>query len=154
MRVKTRFLVTVITLFTWLVSTNAFQPVAYAAPAQSSANSSLSASGKDSDRDGLTDTQEKACGTNPKKADSDGNGIRDGADDKDRDGLSNKAEFRYGTKCRSKDSDRDGISDGEEVRRGSDPKKKNNSNDNGNSNDNSNDDNNSNSNTNSNDNGN
>jgi hypothetical protein len=82
-----------------------------------------SASGPDSDHDGLTNSQEAACGTNPKVADSNHNGILDSAEDQDHDGLSNKAEFQHGTKCKSSDSDHDGLSDGQEVSHGTNPMK-------------------------------
>lgn len=64
----------------------------------------------DADRDGLTDAEEAALGTNPAVADSDA------------DGLPDRAEAdAYHTKPLAADSDGDGSSDGEEVRRGTDP---------------------------------
>ena len=121
MKPKARIVLSILAIFAWLMNTNAFMPVAYAAPAHPLAASASSTSGSDPDHDGLTNKQEKACGTNPKKADTDKDGIRDGADDTDHDGLSNLAEFLYGTKCRSKDSDRDGMWDGAEIQQGKDP---------------------------------
>ncbi len=43
----------------------------------------------DSDRDGLTNAQEKVTRTSPYKADSDGDRIRDGQENPDKDGLNN-----------------------------------------------------------------
>lgn len=57
---------------------------------------------KDSDGDGLSDSDEKKLGTNPKKADSDG------------DGLSDKKEMEAGAQPNVKDSDKDGIADGKD----------------------------------------
>jgi len=128
MKVKFRIIQSIALLGVWLLSTFAVPTVAVsAAPAAGKAHLPasvmLSGGGTDSDHDGLTDAQEKACGTNPKVTDSDRDGIRDGADDSDHDGLSNRSEFSRGTKCRSKDSDHDGVSDGQEVHQGTDPKK-------------------------------
>jgi hypothetical protein len=123
MKAKTRILLSVLGIFAWLISTNALVGTVHAASAQAQGSTVVSAGSKDSDHDGLTDAQEKACGTNPKVADSNRNGIRDGADDQDHDGLRNQAEFQHHTNCRSKDSDHDGVSDGLEVRHGSDPTK-------------------------------
>src|SRR3954451_4234099 len=70
--------------------------------------------GLDPDRDGLTNLQEYHLGTNPRRADSDRYGIRDGDEDFDRDGVDNANELREGTDPRRRDTDRDGISDGAE----------------------------------------
>ena len=122
MKVKTRITLSIITLFVLLIGTHAFTPAAHAAPLHQAVSRITLAGSDDPDNDGLTNAQEKSCGTDPKKADSDNNGIKDGADDRDHDGLSNKAEFQSKTQCRSKDTDKDGLSDGEEIRRGTDPK--------------------------------
>lgn len=124
MKTKNR-LVLFVTIFTiWVLTIGALTPsTVFAASANKTQGQTLSAGGNDPDHDGLTNSQERACGTNPKVADSDKNGILDGADDKDHDGLSNRAEFSSGTKCKSSDSDHDGISDGSEVEHGTNPKK-------------------------------
>ena len=78
--------------------------------------------GKDSDNDGLTDDQEKELGTDPNKADTDGDGINDGAEVDgsknpfDKDG--NKVEDgKPGapTDPTKPDTDGDGTNDGDEV---------------------------------------
>ncbi len=58
----------------------------------------------DSDKDGLTERQEKALGTNPKVADSDRDGINDGDEVN-----------KYNTDPLKKDSDNDGLNDYEEI---------------------------------------
>ena len=58
----------------------------------------------DIDNDGLTEKQEKELGTNPKVADSDGDGINDGNEVK-----------KYNTNPLMKDSDKDGLNDYEEI---------------------------------------
>lgn len=64
----------------------------------------------DVDNDGLTNNQEEALGTDPMDADSDDDGLLDGAE------VNN-----YGTDPNDSDSDDDGSNDGEEVEAGSDP---------------------------------
>lgn len=65
---------------------------------------------KDSDRDGIADEDEiLRTGTDPKKADTDGDGINDGV------------EVIYRMNPLDADMDRDGVSDGQEVAQGSDP---------------------------------
>lgn len=67
-------------------------------------------SATDQDLDGLTDVEEKKYGTDPKKADTDGDGITD------------KDEITiYHTNPLKADTDGDGVKDGEEVRRGTNP---------------------------------
>jgi len=62
---------------------------------------------KDSDNDGLTDSEELSYGTNSFKADMDG------------DGLSDLEELKtYRTDPKNQDSDGDGIKDGEAVKQG------------------------------------
>lgn len=91
----------------------------------------------DTDRDGLTDSRERTLGTDPLRADSDGDGVTDGDEvggdrnpfggcgtdplraDTDRDGLRDGRELhgpRAGRTdpCRA-DTDRDGLSDGAEA---------------------------------------
>ena len=58
----------------------------------------------DPDGDGLTNAEEKNLGTNPKVADTDGDGISDGDEVR-----------RYNTSPLKADSDADGIKDGEEI---------------------------------------
>ena len=78
----------------------------------------------DTDGDGLNDYDEiYLYNTDPTKADSDGNGINDYDDDVDKDGLSLREELELGTDYFNPDSDKDGISDGEEVKNGTDPLK-------------------------------
>ncbi|HVE87812.1 MAG TPA: hypothetical protein VND93_33370, partial [Myxococcales bacterium] len=67
----------------------------------------------DADGDGLTDTEEASLGTNPNNADSDQDGLGDGAEVR-----------RYKTNPLDDDTDDDGLMDGSEVSRtGSDPMK-------------------------------
>lgn len=83
----------------------------------------------DPDDDTLTNAQEFAAGTNPRKSDTDGDKMLDDwevryslnatADDSwqdpDTDGLINLREFRLGTDPRKADTDNDGLADGAEV---------------------------------------
>lgn len=69
-----------------------------------------SAGGPDSDNDGLTDNEESVLGTSPDKADTDGDGLSDGA------------EVRHvSTDPKNADSDGDNYSDGDELYAGYDP---------------------------------
>src|SRR3954470_8745112 len=73
-------------------------------------------SGKgDPDKDGLNNRGEFKSRTNPRKADSDRDGIDDANDDRDDDGDSNRDEVHNGTNPCDRDSDDDGIHDGDEV---------------------------------------
>jgi len=73
------------------------------------------ATSSDPDHDGLSTTWEQRLGLDPHRADTDGDGIRDGAEDPDRDRLSNRFEIaRSDTDPRRGDTDRDGIRDGAE----------------------------------------
>lgn len=69
---------------------------------------------KDFDKDGLRNIDEYRCATNPRVADTDKDGIRDGQEDRDRDGLVNLAEIKYKTNPAVADSNRDGVVDGNE----------------------------------------
>jgi hypothetical protein len=78
----------------------------------------------DSDGDGLTDLTEieqLATFTRPNDADSDDDGVNDGAEDADGDGLSNLREQELGTKLTDPDTDGDGLADGAELAQGRDP---------------------------------
>lgn len=84
---------------------------------------------KDPDRDRLRNRREFRLRTHPRKRDTDGDRLRDGAEvrrfktnprrrDTDRDGLSDRAEIRrFKTNPRRKDTDRDGLRDRAEIRR-------------------------------------
>ena len=92
----------------------------------------------DTDKDGLPNLIEKEIGTkpydadtdgdllpdgyeiftlftNPKKADTDGNGVSDYDEDFDNDGLSNGREYEIGTLPSDSDTDGDNLKDGDEV---------------------------------------
>lgn len=87
----------------------------------------VSAGSSDADKDGLTKKEEKAIGTDPEKADTDGDGIKDGDEvikyktdplkpDTDGDGLVDYAEIMtYKTDPNKADTDGDGLTDAEEV---------------------------------------
>lgn len=82
---------------------------------------------QDKDADGLLDKDEKKYGTDPKKADTDGDGLKDGAEvmayrtdplkaDSDGDGLSDADEInKHKTDPNRADSDGDGLNDGDEI---------------------------------------
>lgn len=84
----------------------------------------------DPDQDGLTNLQENTLGTDPNNADTDGDGLTDGAEvnthqtnprltDTDGDGLSDGFEVQtIGSNPLSKDTDGDGYPDAVEVQRG------------------------------------
>lgn len=96
-------------------------------------------SDRDLDSDGLTDTEELICGTDPGWQDTDHDGFDDTMEDSDCDGHSNGREVALGTDCGDAndhpggtgdvgscdggpvDSDGDGVSDEDEVERGTDP---------------------------------
>jgi hypothetical protein len=87
----------------------------------------------DADQDGLSDRQEALLGTSPEIADTDGDGLLDGAEvldlgcnplarDTDGDFLNDWDEVNvYGTLCNNPDTDGDGLSDGLEVTQGTNP---------------------------------
>lgn len=72
--------------------------------------------GADADGDGLPDAVEPLLGLDPAKADSNGNGVPDGAEDPDRDGLTSAFELAFGTDPLRADSDGNGLNDGDEDR--------------------------------------
>ncbi|MEA2468695.1 MAG: hypothetical protein QOJ57_2821 [Thermoleophilaceae bacterium] len=69
----------------------------------------------DPDKDGLKNRGEFKSKTNPRKADSDRDGINDANDDQDDDGVDNRDEMKDGTNPCDRDSDDDGVGDGDEV---------------------------------------
>ena len=85
----------------------------------------LSKDSDDTDNDGMTDYDELCVvGTDPKKADTDGDGINDADDDEDGDRLSNSEEVKLNTIATAADSDFDGLNDYDEVKtHGTDPMK-------------------------------
>src|SRR4051812_37880409 len=73
-------------------------------------------SGKgDPDKDGLNNRGEFKSKTNPRKADTDRDGVNDANDDQDDDGVDNRDEQREHTNPCDRDSDNDGVEDGDEV---------------------------------------
>jgi len=75
--------------------------------------------GADSDRDGLSDIQERKIGTDPNNPDTDGDGLKDGDEDTNHNGIyePNRGEMNP----LATDTDNDGLNDGMEVRYGSNP---------------------------------
>lgn len=73
-------------------------------PRSTSSNTTDTAYGLDQDSDGLTDAQELAIGTSPYDADTDDDGVSDGAE-----------VGRYGTNPLLADTDGDGLEDGTEL---------------------------------------
>jgi hypothetical protein len=72
----------------------------------------------DRDGDGLLNNWEVLYGFDPDNADSNGNGIPDGAEDSDNDGLTNLQEQAMGTNPNNPDTDGDGLVDGVETKTG------------------------------------
>lgn len=69
----------------------------------------------DPDHDGLTNLGEFRSGTNPRRADTDRDGINDANDDQDNDGVDNADEMAEHTNPRDADTDNDGVEDGQET---------------------------------------
>src|SRR3954447_11591693 len=69
----------------------------------------------DPDKDGLNNRGEFKAKTNPRKADTDRDGINDANDDQDDDGVDNVDEQHEGTNPCDRDTDNDGVEDGDEV---------------------------------------
>lgn len=85
----------------------------------------------DSDGDGVNDASEIVLGTDPKKKDTNNNGVSNKEElsaklgdsrDVDHDGLSDSVETLFGTDPNKADSDGDGFKDGDEVINGFNPK--------------------------------
>ena len=77
----------------------------------------------DRDHDGLSNTFERwHSRTDPRRVDTDRDGLWDGRENPDRDGLTNRAEQNLGTNPRRADTDADGWTDGAEYRAGTDPR--------------------------------
>lgn len=75
----------------------------------------------DPDGDGLINIYEYWSGTNPRAADSDGNGILDSQEDRDGDGVVNITEQLLGSRPDMVDTDDDGFADNEEQSMGTSP---------------------------------
>ena len=69
----------------------------------------------DPDKDGLNNLGEFKSKTNPRKADTNGNGVNDANDDQDGDGVDNADEMSEHTNPLDPDSDNNGVNDGNEV---------------------------------------
>jgi hypothetical protein len=77
--------------------------------------SGLHPTARDHDGDGLTNTFEKyKSHTNPWKADTNHNGVRDSRENPDHDGLTNKQEQTVGTNPLKSDTNNNGVRDGAE----------------------------------------
>ena len=73
---------------------------------------------KDQDQDGLRNRSEFQAGTDPRNADSDGDGVGDGDENGDKDGVDNQNEEVEHTNPGDKDTDNDGTPDGKEDTEG------------------------------------
>jgi hypothetical protein len=69
----------------------------------------------DPDKDGLNNLGEFRSKTNPRKADTNGNGVNDANDDTDNDGVDNQEEMQDHTNPADADTDNDGVNDGQET---------------------------------------
>jgi hypothetical protein len=69
----------------------------------------------DPDHDGLNNMGEFRSRTNPRKADTDNDGVNDANDDQDHDGVDNQEEMQEHTNPCDRDTDNDGVNDGEET---------------------------------------
>jgi hypothetical protein len=68
----------------------------------------------DADGDGVPDDVERLLGTDPARADTNGNGVPDGLEDPDGDGLGTAFEIAHGLDPRLRDTDGNGVHDGDE----------------------------------------
>jgi hypothetical protein len=75
----------------------------------------------DPDKDGLINIYEFWAGTNPRFADSDGDGVLDVQEDRDEDGVLNIIEQLQGSRPDMVDTDDDGFADNEEQSAGTSP---------------------------------
>lgn len=80
-------------------------------PAQWQHKFGVSSAKTDPDGDGLTNWTEFRAKTNPKRLDTDRDGLDDDAEDRDRDGLDNATEQRIESDPAKRDSNRDGRAD-------------------------------------------
>jgi hypothetical protein len=106
---------------TWAIGTGTGQSWSYS-------NSLSLLAGVDTDDDGVFDNKELRIGTNPLKADTDGDGLTDGQEvqeygtnplerDTDKDGWGDASEIEKGTNPNAADSDGDGLNDLDEFTR-------------------------------------
>ncbi|NOY81957.1 MAG: S8 family serine peptidase, partial [Kiritimatiellaeota bacterium] len=87
-----------------------------------SLNASTGADGDDFDGDGLNDLYEYLAGTDPTRADTNGDGVTDLNEDADGDGITNGDEQNvYNTHPNNVDTDDDGLRDNEEADRRNNP---------------------------------
>lgn len=116
-----------------LRGSNSEEPAMSHAPEPPVTTSSVADPLKDSDNDGLKDGEESRLGTDPRKADTDQDGLTDGIEvddtgtdplktDTDGDGVDDAEELDAGSDPHSRDSDGDGLDDFEEIQvYGTDP---------------------------------
>ncbi|MCI0396955.1 MAG: protein kinase [Chloroflexi bacterium] len=93
----------------------------------------LTAAAEDDDNDGLANSLEQSLGLNPRRSDTDGDGLLDGEEvnevesdpasrDSDGDGLADGEEVKiFRTSPTNEDSDGDGLPDGQELAEGGNP---------------------------------
>ncbi|MEO8609194.1 MAG: protein kinase [Chloroflexota bacterium] len=113
-----------------ITGANAAQQTAtVVAMATNSVATATAAAEADDDGDRLSNVREAALGTDPKMADTDGDGLTDGEEvlvwgtnplnrDTDGDGLTDGEEAKLGTNPLEKDTDGDGIPDGQDINPG------------------------------------
>lgn len=75
---------------------------------------SVDQSRKDQDRDGIDNVTEWEASTDPHDADTDNDGVKDGAEDSDNDGVDNANEQLEGTSAGARDTNHNGVRDGAE----------------------------------------
>lgn len=69
---------------------------------------------RDQDHDGVVNKCEFQSHGNPRRKDSDRDGVRDGAEDHDHDGVDNRGESHSHSHCGDDDGDHDGVTDDDE----------------------------------------